>query len=252
MLSSRNQMFDTRSDKVAILAHAGLWSWNSDLRSGNFVPPGKKAPEGLPDSRMQTELSYKCEVTYTIETSVDESIYVLFKALESHVCSRQNFNRSKRERRKWQDGTERQRFAMSSKIVVKKSPFNTTQGTPLSTPYETHPWVLDALNDQAEQVYIANPESPRYLERQGEVLVDLFDTEDSNFRRGDIIWFSFKLGFYVNRDHWAPEIIPIAFIRVAVSPDPPVSNPDYSSYTTTEDDYDELKAGTIAIPIPSA
>ncbi|KDR72125.1 hypothetical protein GALMADRAFT_18164, partial [Galerina marginata CBS 339.88] len=211
---SRWILFDTRSDKVAILAHAGLWSWNSDLRSGNFVPPGRKAPEGLPDSRMQTEISYKCEISYTIETSIDDSIYVLLKALEGHVCSQKNFNRSNRERRKWQDGTDRHRFVMSSKMLVKKSPFNTAQGSPLNTPYEIHPWVLEALNEQSEQLYIANPESPRYLDRQGEVLVDLFDSEESGFRRGDIVWFSFKLGFYVNRDHWAPEIIPTAFIRV--------------------------------------
>ena len=51
-LTSATQLYQGNTNKVAVLSHAGIWAWASPLQTGNFVPEGQTAPEGIPEGRM--------------------------------------------------------------------------------------------------------------------------------------------------------------------------------------------------------
>ena len=46
------QLVPRGQKKLARFYTAGIWRWNSDLETGNFVPPGKVPPARLAESRM--------------------------------------------------------------------------------------------------------------------------------------------------------------------------------------------------------
>lgn len=46
------QLFDTRTDNVAVFTHAGYFAWGADPYSGNLVPKGKPIPGSVLESRV--------------------------------------------------------------------------------------------------------------------------------------------------------------------------------------------------------
>ena len=46
------QFYNRTTKEEAIFVHAGIWSWNADLETGNFVPLGEKPPSTVTESRV--------------------------------------------------------------------------------------------------------------------------------------------------------------------------------------------------------
>lgn len=47
-----SQLTHRGTRREVVLTSVGLWRWNSDLETGNFVPVGRTAPERLAEDRM--------------------------------------------------------------------------------------------------------------------------------------------------------------------------------------------------------
>ncbi|PPQ72617.1 hypothetical protein CVT26_004091 [Gymnopilus dilepis] len=246
--SSKWIMSDLATGQVAVFTYAALWAWGSDLHTGNYVPDNETAPAGLPDSRIQRHVNYRCEFSYCLDTSEDSSLYDLILKAESYIQEIEGFNRGKRPRKAFQDGNreeQRGKFIMTSKVFARKSPLNK------KVTYAVHDWLLKALEDENPSKNIPNPERPRYLDyTNGMKLVDLADTNTPYFKRGDVVWFSFKLGFSVSGDSWSSELVPIEFVRVVEAPETVETRTDYASYPSVDTSM-ELHAGTIVSPMNS-
>lgn len=147
-----------------------------------------------------------------------------FQVFENHVVTRPGFNKAGRKRRQWQTGavpSERDKYVVSSRVFARQTPMNTKQGGQYSALYKLHPWIAMALEDVDQTHCIPNPAKPRYLEYDvpTKVMSKLEDSETPEFNRNDIVFMSFMLVFTVTRDSWAPEIIPIEFVRLGKLPD---------------------------------
>lgn len=53
-------MINTSTEKAAVLVFVGIWKCGGDLQTGNFVPQGKNAPEGIPSDRMYVTRAQPC------------------------------------------------------------------------------------------------------------------------------------------------------------------------------------------------
>ncbi|KAJ6579171.1 hypothetical protein DFH09DRAFT_839677, partial [Mycena vulgaris] len=201
----------------AIFSHAGLWCWASPPDTGNFVPEGEGSPEGVNSSRILPMLCKKLETSYAFNTEEDPSFYNGARILEDHALSLKGFNRHKKPRRTWQLGLtdyQRRRLILSSRLVIRRSPLNSTEGGAMLPSYRLHPWLDDALKAQKFPVWMANPEMPAIMDYEDGKLKMLKPTSHRYFDNGDIVWFSFALSFDVNASNWMPEYKPLDFIRV--------------------------------------
>ncbi|KAJ7476316.1 hypothetical protein B0H11DRAFT_1727375, partial [Mycena galericulata] len=236
------------TNKIAIFSHAGVWCWASPPQTGNFVPEGESAPEGIHSSRIQPVLSRKIETSYAINTEDDPSFYESARILEDYATSLQGFNKHKKDRRNWQEGkTEfsRRRFIFSSRLVVRRSPLNSKEGAPPPLLYQLPPWLQAALDAQRYPVWMANPEMPAILDYEGGKLKMLKPTSHRYFDNGDIVWFSFALSFDVNSNNWMPEYKPLDFIRVGVLPESSNTRDDYTVAPLVGEAYRSLSTGTV-------
>ncbi|PPQ65633.1 hypothetical protein CVT26_000575 [Gymnopilus dilepis] len=205
-------MFYNKSTKEeAILVHAGIWSWNADLDTGNFVPVGEKPPSTVTESRVQNSVSFKCDVSHAIDTTIDESLWDNLEVFEKYIQKMEGFNRSQRDRSPWQDGSRRTSYIISSKLFVRKS-----VTMPKELDFEPHEWLKKGIKAQMRQDFVINPARPRYYDLVEGKLIKLQNAVPAYFKKGDIVWFAFKLAFFIGKENWAPEIIPVEFVRVAL------------------------------------
>ncbi|KAJ7040618.1 hypothetical protein C8F04DRAFT_1253938 [Mycena alexandri] len=219
-IGSKWTIFDKATDKIAIFHHVGVWMWASPPSTGNLVPDGESAPEGLmasvPALRVSV-LDRRAETSYCINTQDDPSFYAAAKAVEDYVTSLEDFNKHKRVRRPWQTGESeftRRRFILASRLVVRRTPHNTKDGAPYSAPYALHPWVEDTLKAQTTPTWVPNPETPSIIDYVDGKLNMLKPKTNRYFEAGDIVWFSFALTFEINANNWMPEYKPLDFVRV--------------------------------------
>ncbi|KAJ6507217.1 hypothetical protein C8R47DRAFT_966739, partial [Mycena vitilis] len=234
----------------AIFSHAGIWCWASPPQTGNFVPEGESAPDGVHSSRVMPVLSRRVETSYAINTEDDPSFYKCAQLLEKHVQSLKGFNKYKKDRRHWQEGDtpfSRRRFIFSSRLVVRTSPMNTKEGPPPLPPYKLHPWLQDALKAQKYQIWMANPEMPAILDLVDGKLEMLKPTTSRYFKNGDIVWFSFALSFDVNSANWMPEFKPLDFIRVGALPWASDSSTDFNAAESVGSAYQSLPLGAVSL-----
>uniref|UniRef100_A0A8H8CFA2 Uncharacterized protein n=1 Tax=Psilocybe cubensis TaxID=181762 RepID=A0A8H8CFA2_PSICU len=234
--------------KVAVLVHAGIWKWTTDLETGNFVPYGEEAPEGVPDGQIQDEPSFKCKFSYAFDTSRDTSIWDNIKIFEDHVCRQPGFNKGNRPRRPWQNGrssTNRDKYIINTRVFANRSAFNTKEGGEYKVPYEVHPWLKEGITRFPEAHQIPNPDRPKYFEFTENRISSLADSNEPTFKQGDIIWMTFKLGFVVTGGYWWPEIIPIEFVRVGKLPEQIHSKADHSLFPSVDESFNLLCAGDI-------
>ncbi|KAF8871651.1 hypothetical protein CPB84DRAFT_1621855, partial [Gymnopilus junonius] len=186
---------------------AGIWSSNTNFETGNFVPRGERAPSTYA-FHSQSDVGFKCDVSHTLDTSIDESLWDCVQICERYIKNFKDFNRSGRERSRWQDGSDRRSYTISSKLFVRKS---TKVAKPDFTPHE---WLTRGVQAQKRMEYVINPERPLYYDLVDNSLVKLDNAEPPYYRRGDIVWFVFKLTFFVARENWSSEIVPLEFVRV--------------------------------------
>ncbi|KAJ7197890.1 hypothetical protein C8J57DRAFT_1487629 [Mycena rebaudengoi] len=243
---SRWTAYDKATGKIAIFFYAAIWAWASPPDTGNFVPEGESAPQGVLEARIAPTLSNRCEISYAINTEDDPSFYALARIMEGHVTEIKAFNKYKKPRRAWQDGESeynRRRFVLTSRLVVRRTPHNTMDGEQYSVPYDLHPWVADALNAQKYPLWLPNPELPAILEYSEGKLKMIKPTSHRYFDSGDIVWFSFALTFDVNTNNWMPEYKPLDFIRVGRITGSSDTRGEYSASTEVGSAYRSLVAG---------
>ncbi|KAJ6510107.1 hypothetical protein C8R47DRAFT_1208151 [Mycena vitilis] len=250
-LGSRWTVYDKSTDKIAIFFHAGVWAWASPPASGNFVPEGEVAPPGAFEGKITPYLGRRAETNYAINTQYDASFHVAARAMEDHVIRREGFNKYKKPRRTWQNGeTEysRRRFIFASRLVIRKSPYNTKDGAnPNAAPLTVHPWILNALKTQKYPNWVPNPDRPSIHDYVDGKLERLEPETSRYFDSGDIVWFSFALTFEINGDNWAPEYKPLDFIRVGHLDESPDTRAEYTMEAEVGSAYKSLTPGSVTL-----
>ncbi|PPQ74740.1 hypothetical protein CVT26_005072 [Gymnopilus dilepis] len=222
-------LFDTRTNQEAILVHTAIWRSNTSFDTGNFAPPGQKPPIHVSNQRIQRAPGFKCEITYTIDTTVEDSFYTNLQILEEYIQTIKGFNRENKERSPWQDGTHRDTYDLTSKLFVRTS-LNTREPT-----FKPHKWLIDVVNGQKKVEYAINPRRPSYFDLVDKKVVKLEKSKPPRYCAGDIIWFSFKASFYIGNQYWSSALTPVEFVRVARGIKYGLNNP--------EDDDDEETEG---------
>ncbi|KAJ7815295.1 hypothetical protein B0H13DRAFT_1924265 [Mycena leptocephala] len=247
---SRWTVFNKATDKIAIFSHASVWCWASPPQTGNFVPEGEVAPDGVHSSRILPELSKKIETSYAFNTQDDPGFYMSARILEDHATSIKGFNKYKKRRRSWQQGETdyaRRRFIFSARLVIRKNPHNAKDGPAPVPPYQLHPWIKDALDAQRFQIWMPNPEMPSILDYDEGKLQMLKPTTSQYFKNGDIVWFSFALSFDINANNWMPEYKPLDFVRVGSLPVSSESRMEYSAADFVGSAYQSLSTGSASV-----
>ncbi|KAI9057284.1 hypothetical protein FKP32DRAFT_1536209, partial [Trametes sanguinea] len=198
----------------AILYTAAVWAWNSDLETGNFVPAGEVPPSKIAESRIQP--SNLCQFSYAVDTSRDKSLYDAQKAFEAHVIVQNGFNRTRKPRRKWQEGEGSfdATYILAAQVFTRRSMYSKER----SVKYQLHPWIK-AVTGPGQQYY-ANPDRPNIFEAVAGQLRDIVDCHPSTLQFGDLVWISFYVEFIVGSNAWNPNFTPVEIVRVGtVAPD---------------------------------
>ncbi|PPQ79644.1 hypothetical protein CVT26_015683 [Gymnopilus dilepis] len=206
-------MFDLNTNEEAIFVHAAVWDSNTNLETGNFVPSGETASSSLSENRVQNVVGFKCDVSYTLNTLEDPSLYDHIESFENYIQGLDDFNKSHRERSRWQDGSRRETYIISSKLFLRKSM------RPRVPDFEPHEWLMRGLAAQKREDYVLNPDRPSYFDLVNDIPVKLENADPPRFKRGDLIWFAFKLSFFVSKESWSSEITPLEFMRVVAVKD---------------------------------
>ncbi|KAI9065672.1 hypothetical protein FKP32DRAFT_1565896, partial [Trametes sanguinea] len=195
----------------AILHTAVIWSWNSDLETGNFVPPGETAPSKI-IIRRQTQPSNLCQFSYAADTSYDKSLYVAQKEFENHVLGQNGFNRGRKPRRKWQEGegSYDSTYIFAAQVFLRRGPYSWKKERTI--PYELHPWIRAATGPQSQ--YFANPDRPSLFEAVNGALQNIADCSPPHLQYGDLVWISFFVEFIVGGTSWNPTFVPVEIVRV--------------------------------------
>ncbi|PPQ81644.1 hypothetical protein CVT26_013895 [Gymnopilus dilepis] len=248
---NRWMLYQGNTNKVAVLSHAGIWAWASPLQTGNFVPEGQTAPEGIPEGRIQSMPNYKCEFSYAFDTTVDDSFWNHVLALEAFVTSHTNFNKAGRKRRGWQSGRDpslRSKYVVGAKVFSRRTPLNakdtnTADGSEFNVPYEIHPWLLEGLNNYPELFQVPNPQRPMYYDFANGIAKKLEDTNEPTFEKNDIVRVVFTVSFVVGTKGWYTEITPVEFTRVGKIPEALTSSADPSAVPDITSDFARLEDG---------
>ncbi|PPQ83058.1 hypothetical protein CVT26_011789 [Gymnopilus dilepis] len=202
-------MFNNNTGQDAIFVHAAVWQSNSDLYTGNFVPKGEEAPIRVAESRIQNVPNFKCDITYVFNTDVERSLYTNVEHFEDYIKTVDGFNRSNRPRSSWQDGSSKSAYSLSSKLFVKKA------AKPRQPNFEPHEWLVRAIKDQPREEFAINPDRPLYFDLVDNKAMKLENSDQPQFEAGDVVWFAFKISFFVAQKFWTSELVPLEFMRVA-------------------------------------
>ncbi|KAI9063712.1 hypothetical protein FKP32DRAFT_1571416 [Trametes sanguinea] len=225
--------------KAATFHTACVWRWGSDLETGNYVPPGETPPGKLLESRIQSEPGALCQFSYAVDTVHDKSLWNAQQKVEEYIVQVKGFNRSKKPRRPWQDGSENNTsvYIMGSQIFFKRT--KSTSRREASVKYKLHPWIEKAAKQSA---WFPNPDRPIVLEPCNGVLRDINDSVPPYLRTGDLVWISFFVEFVIGINHWSTTFSPREIIRVGtVSSDLVGDQPP--GVTLLEGSEDRLRAG---------
>ncbi|PIL33119.1 hypothetical protein GSI_04568 [Ganoderma sinense ZZ0214-1] len=199
--------------RAATLWTAVVWRWNSDMETGNFVPPGAIAPARLAESRIQSAPSPLCQFSYGVDTTHDASLWEAQQVFEKHITSNDKFNPSKKERRNWQDGNDpdRSMFSFTSQIFLKRSAYTKQKEANIS--YTLHHWIREATKKGSQ--FFANDERPEVFESDEDLkLRSLAENGLRPLKPGDLVWLSFSVEFFIGGKFWVTNFIPYEFVRV--------------------------------------
>jgi len=129
-------------------------------------------------------------------------------------------------------------MVMITKLFKKATPFNSKDGEEWAPNSSTHPWITEVMEDQ--KAIIPSTERPGMFQMANRDLVALDTSNSPSFKRGDVVWTAFKIGFAFLKNDWFPELLPVHFVRVAESLDEPHSSTDETGWEE-KDDEDELE-----------
>ncbi|KAI0359247.1 hypothetical protein OH77DRAFT_1374941, partial [Trametes cingulata] len=200
----------------AVFHTVGIWRWNSDMETGNYVPHGESAPAKLAESRIQSEPGSLCQFSYAIGTNHDKTLWEAQTVFEKLATSTKGFNRSKKTRRSWQNGSNTNSpYVLSSQMFLKRTQFTSRKEASVS--YPLHPWIANAAKNTS---YFPNPDRPAVFEPLGSRLCDIKDCNPPYLRTGDLVWISFFVEFIIGMNNWSTTFTLYEFVRVGtVSPD---------------------------------
>ena len=135
-------------------------------------------------------------------------------------------------------------------MFTRRTPHTIRRAQLTRTPRLTHDWVSAMLSDQTEQRFMTNPDTPVILDYLNGTSTNFDMTEGGCFRKGDIIWISFKVGFVFTGEFWTSEISLVELMRVErAREDVPETGADYSSYLSLDEDFTVLGSGSTLTPI---
>ncbi|KAJ7157064.1 hypothetical protein C8R43DRAFT_883382, partial [Mycena crocata] len=234
----------------AVFYHVGVWMWAGPPDTGNYVPVDEAAPPGLSEGRITNEIGFKCETSYTIDTSEDQSFYDAARIVEDHVTGLENFNRNKKPRRNWQDlhnEYARKRFILSARLFIYKTPYNSKEGQLYHAPYKLHPWVDAGLRAQKDPEWIPNPDKPSIADYIDGNINILKPTTYQYFSKGDIVRFSFVVVFGIQTNYWQPDFKPLEFVRVGRITGSSENRVEHSVEDEVEAAYQSLTAGNVVL-----
>ncbi|KAI9061808.1 hypothetical protein FKP32DRAFT_1575055, partial [Trametes sanguinea] len=195
--------------KPAMLHWAGLWSWNSDLETGNYVPKGE-TPSSRPRSRNVPDNI--CQFSYAVDTNEDKTIWDLQRALEDNVQSKPTFNLSKKDRRAWQNGSEEytSTYIFSSQVFIRRNRMNAHRAAEVD--YPLHPWITEVTKGKSG--YFPNPDKPKIFELCNDELRAISECDPPYLRKGDLVWMSFSAIFTIGTETWSTTFVPYEIVRV--------------------------------------
>ncbi len=127
------------------------------------------------------------------------------------------FNKSKKLRRAWQDGSDTSRtvYVMSSQMFLKRTPSHSKKEADVE--YPLHPWIETVKRTTS---YFPNPDRPEFLEPSRGHLVSISECDPPHIRTGDLVWITFFAEFIIGLNNWSTAFTPFEIIRVgAVTPD---------------------------------
>ncbi|RDX42575.1 hypothetical protein K466DRAFT_454119, partial [Polyporus arcularius HHB13444] len=196
----------------AVFTSVGLWRWNSDLETGNFVPIGHPAPEHLAEERIQATPNNLCQFSYALDTEKDKGLWVAQKAFEELVSKEKDFNIHKKDRRVWQSGAEGNDniFILTSQVFCKRTPYTRVREAGIQ--YELHDWIAQATAKPKE--YFANPDRPAFFEPRDGKLRPMKECQPPYPKLGDLMWFSFVVEIFIGTKNWITKFVPLEFVRV--------------------------------------
>ncbi|KAI0702106.1 hypothetical protein C8Q76DRAFT_633237 [Earliella scabrosa] len=198
--------------REAVFHTVGLWRWNSNLETGNYVPPGQTAPARLAEQRIQNAPNNLCQFSYCVDTYRDKSLWVALKAFEDFVKQDSDFNEHGKDRRDWQSGKEGDdsSFILTSQIFCKRTPYTRAKEASLS--YPLHEWIAQATRKGME--YYANPDRPSIFEPANGELRNIRECEPPYLKVGDMVWMSFTVEFFIGSKYWSTNFIPYEIVRI--------------------------------------
>ncbi|KAF6758166.1 hypothetical protein DFP72DRAFT_845133 [Ephemerocybe angulata] len=210
-------LWDKETDEAVLLTHAFTVAYSTPLDTGNFVPEGCTAPEGMYDSQMRREPGPRAQVNITFDYGMDPNLSEYVDFLETWVQGIPEFNKAKRARSNWMTPAyiaESSRHTVSIPVFQRKNAFNCKDGK-YEVPYEVHPWIAEASVPN-NQHWIPNPSIVRVLERGvDDTLVDvLLESETPALKSGDLVKMTFKVNFAVGPSSWTSNYMPVQIIRV--------------------------------------
>ncbi|KAJ3535573.1 hypothetical protein NMY22_g6424 [Coprinellus aureogranulatus] len=200
--------------KPALLCYAGVWLWGTPFETGNYVPEGKTKQPDLPLSRVQNTPSHLCEVSYTIDTSEDHSLYDYAKILDSLVQENAEFKDSceGKPQSTFQNGENagtNHRYIMTARLFMYKTPHYKAS----KLKYPLHPWIKEAV-DQKDPRLAPNKGRPRMLDWTGNRWRTVEDTDEDRFKKDEIIWWCFAVVYTIRSQFWVRDLVPVSFVRV--------------------------------------
>ncbi|KAF6742110.1 hypothetical protein DFP72DRAFT_1109714 [Ephemerocybe angulata] len=210
-------LWDKETDDAVLLTHAFVVAYSTPLDTGNFVPEGCTAPEGMFDSQLRREPGPRAQINITYDYSVDTNLAEYVEFFETWVKGIPDFNKVKRERSKWMTPSyiaDSSRHTVSIPIFQRKTAFNCKDGK-YEVPYDVNPWIAEASFPHNQQ-WIPNPAIVRVLELgNDETLIDVLkSSDDPSLSSGDLVKMTFKVNFAVGPSSWTSNYMPIQIIRV--------------------------------------
>lgn len=203
------------------------------------------------DDSLYEHLTVSCFRLLISYGAQDDQCFV--QTIEAHALRQPGFNAGQRPRKTWQDGNRPEshgRYQAATKMFTRRTPHNVRRAQLTQTPRLTHEWVSETLSDQTEQRFMSNPDIPIILDYVNGTSTNFDMSEGSCFKRGDIVWISFKVGFVFTGEYWSSEISLVELMRVERAPeDVPDTGVDYSSYLSLDEGFTLLGSGSALTPI---
>lgn len=172
------------------------------------------------------------------------------QTIERYMSNVRGFNRGKRPRRPWQNSDAmqvREKYIATCNIFTRIKPYPSSAKRE-QVDYDQKGWLTEALERLGDSKWFMNDSKPKYYDYSGSKLMQLFETNDPIYHRGDVILVTFRLGFTV-RDTWTSELMPFEFTRVGRLPDHLITGNNEQYKRWPDNKVEDLAVGELLKPI---